>query len=112
MPLRVPAPRPILPSPEESPKPTEASVGRTTVRTLLTVHPGASAVTSERFPRVQFRRSAPGTVTLIGMTEDGHWVGEMRCLSEAVTDSDMADMERRVRYVEQRRAMTPLRVIP
>lgn len=58
-------------------------------------------------PRVQVHPSPDGIVLLIGVTLEGKWVAEYRCLAEDYDERCVAAMERRVRAKERKSRPRP-----
>lgn len=56
-------------------------------------------------PRVQVYPTADGIVLLVGLTLDGKWVAEYRCLSEDFDERCIRAMERRVLLKERRHGL-------
>lgn len=52
-------------------------------------------------PRVQVFPSADGTILLVGVTLEGRWIAEYRCLAEDFDDRCVTAMERKVRAKER-----------
>lgn len=79
------------------------------LRLMRPVEPASlPASPAEPNPRVQVFPSADGTVLLIGVTLEGKWVAEYRCLHEDFDARCVTAMERRVRAKER----SGLHVVP